>query len=128
MPAQAPESDITTLPFDTFWAWLRAHRNCIVRVGTPYSILMDHDDFHWDVVTEDGDTQVVQLMRAKDLVGEVIILASEIAYVQCVRDDAEEQVFECIVETPQSKEVLYHFLISHGYEDDTPSSSARWTH
>ncbi len=127
MPAQAPESDISTLPFDKFWAWLRAHRNCIVRVGTPYSVLMDHDDFHWDVVTEDQDTQVVQLLRAKDLIGEVIVLASEIAYVQCVADESGEQLFECVVETPHAKEVLYHFIVSHGYEEETQQTD-RWTH
>ncbi len=126
MPDKA-ESDITTLSFEVFWAWLRSHRNCILRVGTPYSILMDHDDYHWDVVTEDEDTQVVQLLRAKDLVGEVIVLASEIAYVQCVPTESEEQLFECIVETPHSKEILYHFLLSHGYEDEAPPSD-RWTH
>jgi len=88
---------------------------------------MDHDDFHWDVVSEDEETQVVQLMRAKDLIGEVIVLASEIAYVQCVPDSTDEQLFECIVETPHSTEVLYHFLLSHGFDEES-SSAERWTH
>ena len=58
----------TTLTFDKFWQWLGGHANCIVRAGTPEVVLIDHDDFHWTLMTEDDHTRVVRLARAKDLV------------------------------------------------------------
>ena len=72
----------TTLTFDKFWQWLGGHANCIVRAGTPEVVLLDHDDFHWTLITEDDHTHVVQLARAKDLVGELLVFSAEIAYVQ----------------------------------------------
>jgi hypothetical protein len=127
MPTEAPDSAALTLPFDKFWSWLKAHRNCIVRAGTPYSVLMDHDDYHWDVLSEDDDTQVLQLVRGKELVGEIIVLAAEIAYVHCPSTDTEEQLFECVVETPQAREVVYHFAMAHSF-DGEPTQSRAWTH
>ncbi len=127
MPTQAPESAFITLPFDDFWSWLKSHRNCIVRAGTPYSVLMDHDDYHWDVLMEGQDSQILQLVRGKELVGEIIVMASEIAYVQCPPSDAEEQIFECVVETGQAQEVVYHFAMAHSY-DGEPAEDRSWTH
>src|SRR5438477_358466 len=72
----------TTLSFEKFWAWLAGHANCIVRAGTPEVVLLDHDDFHWTLITEDDHTLVVQLARAKELVGELLVFPAEIAYVQ----------------------------------------------
>ncbi len=127
MPTEAPNPASTTLPFDDFWSWLKAHRNCIVRAGTPYSVLMDHDDYHWDVLQEDGETQILQLVRGKDLVGEIIVMAAEIAYVHCPHRDTDEQIFECVVETPEAREVVYHFAMAHGYEGE-PTQARSWTH
>lgn len=127
MPAEAPDSSSITLPFDQFWAWLKSHRNCIVRAGTPYSVLMDHEDYHWDVLTEEDDTQILQLVRGKDLVGEIIVLAAEIAYVHCPVVETEEQLFECVVETPQAREVVYHFTMAHSFDDET-TRTRTWTH
>ena len=58
------------------------HANCILRAGTPEVVLIDHDDFHWTLLTEDEHTHVVQLARAKELVGELLVFPAEIAYVQ----------------------------------------------
>ena len=127
MPTEAPDPSSLTLPFEDFWSWLKAHRNCIVRAGTPYSVLMDHDDYHWDVLQEDGDTQILQLARGKELVGEIIVMASEIAYVHCPHSEGEEQVFECVVETAHAREVVYHFAMAHGY-DVEPAQTRSWTH
>ena len=127
MPTEASEPGLLTIPFDQFWSWLKAHRNCVVRAGTPYAMLMDHDDYHWDVLSEPGDTQILQLVRGKDLVGEIIVLAAEIAYVQRPETDGDDQVFECVVETPHAQEVAYYFVMAHDYEEEsTPSRS--WTH
>ncbi len=127
MPVEAPDSKAQTLSFERFWTWLKAHRNCIVRVGTPYSVMMDHEDFHWEILTEDVDTQILQLVRGKELVGEIIVVVPDIAYVHCPPSEVEEQVFECIVETPEAREVAYHFVLAHGY-DGEPAQPGRWTH
>jgi len=129
MPSEAPQSTNSTLSFDQFWSWVRAHRNCIARVGTPYSILLDHDDFHWDIVTEADGTEILQLVRGKELVGEIVILHEEIAYVQCSQSPggSEDSLFECIIESPQGREVVYHFMMTHEYEDDT-EQMRHWTH
>ena len=127
MPAQAPEATPLTLPFEQFWSWLKSHRNCILRVGTPYSVMMDHEDYHWDTV-EEGDTQILQLVRGKELVGEIMVLATEIAYVHCAPSETEEQLFECVVETPEAREVMYHFVMAHSYDGESDSPGNRWTH
>ena len=127
MKADAPDPASITLTFDEFWSWLKAHRNCIVRAGTPYSVLMDHDDYHWDVLQEDEDTQILQLVRGKDLVGEIIVMVADIAYVHCPPCEGEEQIFECVVETEQSREIVYHFAMAHPYEGE-PTQSRSWTH
>ena len=72
----------TTVSFDKFWTWLGGHANCILRAGTPEVVLLDHEDFHWTLITEDDHTLVVQLARAKDLVGELLVFPAEVAYVQ----------------------------------------------
>ncbi|HSN27645.1 MAG TPA: hypothetical protein VLT45_15240, partial [Kofleriaceae bacterium] len=79
----------TTLTFDKFWKWLAGHANCIVRAGTPEVVLLDHDDFHWTLLDEDDHTQVVQLARAKDLVGELLVFPAEVAYVQVEPGDTD---------------------------------------
>ena len=72
----------TTLSFETFWRWLNAHVNCILRAGTPEAVLFDHEDFHWTVTDEDEHTKVVQVARGKELVGELVVFPAEITYVQ----------------------------------------------
>jgi hypothetical protein len=119
----------TTLSFEKFWTWLAGHANCIVRAGTPEAVLLDHDDFHWTLITEDDHTLVVQLARAKDLVGEILVFPAEIAYVQVEQAEAEgEWLFECIVESEKAREVAYHFVMAHEYEDSEHRREEKWTH
>lgn len=117
-----------TLPFEKFWAWLQAHANCILRAGTPDALLFDHDDYHWHLATEEEMTMLVQLVRGKELVGEMVVLASEIAYVQCNPGDSDDFIFECVVETPAGREVAYHFVMAHEYDETDQPSVRRWTH
>jgi hypothetical protein len=117
-----------TLPFEKFWVWLQAHPNCIVRVGTPEVVLFDHDDFHWNLAIEDENTFVVQLAKAKELVGELVVFVSEIAYVHCDFNDNDEFVCECIVETPTARESAYHFVMAHAYDEAEVPGPRRWTH
>jgi hypothetical protein len=119
----------TTLSFDKFWTWLAGHANCIVRAGTPEVVLLDHDDFHWTLITEDDHTLVVQLARAKDLVGELLVFPADIAYVQVEPSETDgEWLFECVVETEKAREVAYHFVMAHEYEDGEHRREEKWTH
>ena len=56
-----------------------------------------------------------------------VALSGDIAYVHCAPTEGEEHVFECVIETPHSREVIYHFVMSHAYEDE-PVARGRWTH
>lgn len=118
----------TTMPFDKFWTWVQGHANCILRAGTPEAALFDHEDFHWTLLTEGDATLVVQLSRGKELVGELVVFPTEIAYVQCEPGEQDgEWMFECIVETEAAREVAYHFVLAHEY-DVVEHKSEKWTH
>jgi hypothetical protein len=126
--SQRPASVALTLQFDKFWNWLQAHANCILRAGTPDALIFDHDEYHWHLATEEEFTILVQLVRGKELVGEIVVLASEIAYVNCVPGEGDEFVFECVVETPGGREVAYHFVMTHEYDEEEQPTARRWTH
>jgi hypothetical protein len=126
-----PQSAPLTLSFEKFWSWLQAHVNCILRAGTPDAVLFDHEEYHWHLTSERDEeaVYVVQLVRGKDLVGELVMMPAEVAYVQCEHGDAEEYVFECIVEGHEARESAYHFVLSHGYDEPEPTGTkGRWTH
>ena len=116
-----------TIPFENFWPWLCAHHNCIVRAGTPDTLLFDHDDYHWHLFTEDDGAHIVQLVRGKDLVGEMVVIPGDIAYVQSEPTDQDEHLFECIIEAPESRDAVYHFVMAHAF-DESASTTRRWTH
>jgi hypothetical protein len=120
----------TTLSFDKFWTWLTGHANCIVRAGTPEFVLLDQDDFHWTLMTEDDHTVIVQLARAKDLVGEMLVFPADIAYVQVEPTETEGQwLFECVVEAEKAREAAYHFVMAHEYDDGGEHRREdKWTH
>jgi len=119
----------TTLPFEKFWKWLTGHANCIVRAGTPEVVLVDQDDFHWTLLAEDEHTLVVQLGRAKDLVGEILVFPQDIAYVQVEPTETDgEWLFECVVETEKAREIAYHFVMAHEYDDGEHRREEKWTH
>ncbi len=121
-----------TIAFDDFWRWLMMHNNCILRAGTPDVLMFDHEDFHWHFFTEGDSAHIVQLVRGKALVSELVVLPSEIAYVQVVDNEHEETLFECVVELPEGRDIAYHFVLAHTYDgaderaDDGPAR--RWTH
>ncbi len=119
----------TTLPFEKFWAWLLAHANCIVRAGTADAVLFDHEDYHWHLASEgEAAAAIVQLVRGKELVGELLLQINDIAYVQYSEREGEEYVFECVVETASGQETGYHFVMAHEYDEGDLSSPRRWTH
>src|SRR5438046_9339527 len=98
------EHAAATLSFQAFWTWLQAHPNCILRAGTPEVVLYDDDDLHWHFAVEGDDTRVVQLIRGKTLVGEIVVAPGDITYVQGVAREAEDEyMFELTSETESGR-------------------------
>lgn len=112
-----------TLPFDVFWSWLLGHPNCILRAGTPESVLYDDDDLHWFFATE-ASFLVVQLMHGKRPLGELFLDPEQVTYVEGQPGEQEgEFVFELISEGETERLATYFFVLVHGYDeeqDDTP--------
>lgn len=108
-----------TLPFDAFWNWVITHPNCILRAGTPEAVLYDDDDLHWHFTTEETATLLVQVLRGKRLVGEMLLDPEQVTYVQGVAGQREdEHVFELITESETDRVAAYFFVLVHGYEDE----------
>jgi hypothetical protein len=108
-----------TLTFDVFWKWLMGHPNCILRAGTPEAVLYDDEDLHWHFAQEEPQTLVVQVLRGKLLVGELLLAPDQIAFVQGTTGDQEDEyVFELITETEVDRYPAYFFVLVHGFEDE----------
>jgi hypothetical protein len=111
--------DQPTLPFEVFWPWLLSHPNCILRAGTPEAVLYDDEDLHWHFAREEPDTLVVQVLRGKLLVGELLLAPEQIAYVQGVRGEVEHEfIFELISETETDRFAAYFFVLIHGFDEE----------
>ena len=111
----------TTLAFDRFWRWLKRHANCILRAGTPDSYLYDHEDLHWHLDEDDDRVPTVQLMRGKQIMGELVLESRDVLFVQAVPDPDGEQgqfVFELVGGGGDEPYAVYHFLLAHGFEEE----------
>ena len=107
-----------TLSFDTFWSWLVTHPNCILRAGTPEAVIYDDDDLHWHFAAEDAETLLVQVLRGKRFVGELLIRPEQVSYVQGGPTDQEnEYSFEAIAETERERYAAYFFTLTHGFDE-----------
>jgi len=129
VPTAKPQM-VFTLPFQTFWAWLRAHPNCILRAGTPEAVLFDDDEFHWHFDSDPDDgAYLVQLIAGKKLVGELAVAPADVTYVQAEPGENDEFRFELVTESADTRVSAYHFVLSHGYEDEEPGAQPkRYTH
>jgi hypothetical protein len=116
-----------TLPFGKFWTWLQAHPNCILRAGTPEVVLFDDEDLHWHFSREDDGTLVVQLMRGKRLYGELAVTPADVTYVQAEPGEGEEFRFDLLGDA-ESAVPAYHFVLSHGYDEEESPEGRRFTH
>ncbi len=111
-----------TLSFDRFWRWLKRHANCILRAGTPESFLYDQDDLHWHLEEDEERVPTVQLLRGKQLLGEVVIEARDILFVQALPDPDGEQgqfLFELVGGGGDEPYPVYHFVLAHGFDEET---------
>ena len=117
------------VPFETFWKWLQGHPNCIVSAGTPEAVLYDHDDFHWHFGAEGEEgAQLIQLIRGKNLVGELVIDARSVTYVQIEHKGEEEYLFDCVEENTEGAVAAYTFTLSHDYDPEEAAPQGRWVH
>jgi len=116
------------LTFDVFWKWLQGHPNCILSAGTPDAVLYDDDDLHWHFGTEGDDTLLVQVLRGKQVVGEILIAPSAVSYVQSEAKGEEEYLFECIAERERERTAAWHFTLSHEYSAEEAPKPGRWVH
>lgn len=112
MPDSTP-----TLSFDDFWTWVLRHPNCILRAGTQDTVVYDDEDYHWHFAVEGPDTPLVQIIRGKRLVGELLIAKDRIAYVQGSVGDVEgEHLFDLIIEDESGLVTAYFFVLTHAYD------------
>jgi hypothetical protein len=121
-------ADPIVLTFEKFWHWLQGHPNCILSVGTPDAVIYDQEEFHWHFAKEGDTTLLVQVMRGKELVGEILLPAGEVAFVEGAAKSNEEFVFECMVQGDEGPVAAYHFTLSHGYDPEEPPPQGRWVH
>ena len=112
-----------TLSFDAFWSWLVTHPNCILRAGTPEAVIYDDEDLHWHFAAEDAETLLVQVIRGKRFVGELLIRPDQVSYVQGTAGEQErEYSFEAIAETESERFAAYFFILTHGIEEEDERS------
>lgn len=110
----------STLTFERFWRWLKRHPNCILRAGTPDSYLYDQEDLHWHLDEDDDRVPTVQLVRGKQILGELVIELRDVLFVQVMPDpdgEAGQFVFE-LVGGGEEPYPVYHFALAHGFDED----------
>lgn len=107
---------MSTLSLDSFWSWLIEHPNCLVRVGSADAVLCDDEDFHW-WLGADGAVLVVQVIRGKRLVGEIVVDPERVSYVEDRGEQEEgEHLFELVAEDANEHFAIYYFALTHGLE------------
>ena len=118
-----------TLSFEIFWEWLVLHPNCVLRAGTPQSVLYDDEDLHWHFATEGSETLLVQIIRGKRLMGELLVQPERVAYVQAFEGEQEgEHVFELVCETEKERLAAYFFVLAHGFDEEDFPPTGRAVH
>jgi hypothetical protein len=127
MSEHPPTADATpTLPFETFWQWVVTHANCILRAGTRDAAIYDDEDYHWHFGQEESDSLLVQVVRGKRLVGELLVPGDRIAYVQGGMGDHEgEFLFELITGDESEQVAAFFFVLTHGYEAQEETGQRR---
>ncbi len=107
-----------TITLDEFWQWLKLHRDCIVRAGTPGCHLYDQEDLHWHMGEDAERNLVVELVRGKQLVAEIAIDVRQVLVVQTTPDgdpaEPERTLFELV--GGGEDEVVGHVLVTHPFE------------
>ncbi|MBX5480475.1 MAG: hypothetical protein IRZ16_01310 [Myxococcaceae bacterium] len=111
----------TTLKFERFWKWLREHANCILRAGTDEVWLFDDDDLHWHLEEDAHRSPVVQLMRGKRVLAELVMDVRDVLFVQATpegqpQNGEQPTLFELVTAGGDENFGAYHFLMAHGFD------------
>jgi hypothetical protein len=116
-----------TIAFDRFWRWLKQHPNCIVRAGAHDVWLHDHEDLHWHLDEDPERNPVVQLVRGKQLLAEIVLGVRDALFVQATSEEAEgaerNYLFEVVGGGKEEPYAIYHFLVAHGFDEDGAHAS-----
>jgi hypothetical protein len=111
-----------TIAFDRFWRWIKQHPNCILRAGTPDVWLHDHEDLHWHLDEDAERNPLVQLVRGKQLLAEIVLDVRDALFVQVTPEGGEgaerSYLFEVVGGGRDEPYAVYHFLVAHGLEDE----------
>jgi hypothetical protein len=108
---------VETLSFDEFWEWLVMHPNCILRAGIQNAVIYDDEDYHWHFSQDGAETYLVQVVRGKRLVGELVVARDRVAYFQGLEGDQEGEVlFEAVGADEVESPLVCFFVMSHGMD------------
>jgi len=115
-----------SLSFDTFWNWLVVHPNCILRAGTDEVVIFDDDDFYWHFTVDPEGERVVEVLRGKRLIGEIVIDPQRVSYVQPVEgEQPDEYPFELVAAEGDDRRLAYFFVLTHAYDTDETAPRQR---
>jgi len=115
-----------TLSLETFWSWIVLHPNCILRAGTPETIIYDDDDLHWYLGPESQDTLLVQVLRGKRPIAEIFVDTKQVAHVQALPGENQgEHLFELVSTSGGEPFSPWFFVMTHGYEEEVTSEASR---
>jgi hypothetical protein len=120
-------SNPQALTLAQFWRWLKLHYNCILRAGDDGCVVYDQPYLHWHLLEEDDDLLVVQVIRGKDLITELVIDQRQVMYVEAVPQEDNNVLFDLIGTGEGEPVSLINFLMSHGYEEESQDGHG-WTH
>ena len=113
----------TGLTFEQFWRWVKRHPNCILRAGTPDSFLYDNEDLHWHLEQDQDGSPLVQLVDGKVLIAELLLDVRDVLFVQTSQQgegEAQQHLFEIIGGPREEPYPVYHFVLSHGWDEEKP--------
>jgi hypothetical protein len=109
------------LTFPGFWEFLKDHANCVLGASWGPGALFDEDSLHWVLFDREDHHAVLQLIRGKNLVGELVIDPQEIDEVEISPDPENPQsghyLAELLSSAARGREPLGHVLLAHGVED-----------
>lgn len=123
-----------SLPFSTFWTWLKRHNNCVLRVGTPDIYICDHELFHWQFEEDAEGNPDICLCFGKTRIAEMLIEARLIQFANLVPagdpDNPEHVLVQIIGAEPgDDPYILALFLMSHSpTEDDLATLNCTFRH
>lgn len=129
MSTQLPQEQ--TLTYRAFVEWLQEHTNCILAAAWGEATIFDHADLHWELYEEEDRRLVVQSVKGKALIGELVIEGREVHDVTLAPDPEALQQGHFLAELHADaarSAVLGHFVMSHGMEQAPAKGHQQYRH